>query len=143
MLVCIYLSELTFSRQKINNRELNGSLLFLLCMLPENNNTNHLYFLLKYQYNKDVVKNNDYQILEGRSQVFIKAGQKSVNRIREAVAGLTAVPPVGVIKAMQGYADGRKRLRLGSWRIIFKFTEENELEILLVIDIGNRGDIYK
>ena len=112
-------------------------------MLPENNNTNHLYFLLKYQYNKDVVKNNDYQILEGRSQVFIKAGQKSVNRIREAVAGLTAVPPVGVIKAMQGYADGRKRLRLGSWRIIFKFTEENELEILLVIDIGNRGDIYK
>ena len=44
---------------------------------------------------------------------------------------------------MQGYTDGRKRLRLGSWRIIYKYTAENEVEILLVIDIGNRGDIYK
>ena len=44
---------------------------------------------------------------------------------------------------MQGYNDGRKRLRIGGWRIIFKYGEENEIEILFVIDIGNRGDIYK
>ena len=44
---------------------------------------------------------------------------------------------------MQGYTDGRKRLRIGSWRIIYKYTADHEVEILLVIDIGNRGDIYK
>jgi mRNA interferase RelE/StbE len=52
-------------------------------------------------------------------------------------------PPEGDIAVMQGYSDNRKRLRVGSWRIIFKVTEENRVEILLIIDIGNRGDIYK
>jgi hypothetical protein len=27
--------------------------------------------------------------------------------------------------------------------IIFKYGEESEIKILFVIDIGNRGDIYK
>lgn len=72
-----------------------------------------------------------------------KLDKKSVQRIRDAIAGLTLSPPVGDIKTMQGYTDGRKRLRLGSWRIIYKYTEENAIEILFVIDIGNRGDIYK
>lgn len=72
-----------------------------------------------------------------------KLDKKSVMRIRDAIAGLTQSPPVGDIKTMQGYSDGRKRLRLGSWRIIYKNTEENAIEILFVIDIGNRGDIYK
>ena len=69
--------------------------------------------------------------------------KKSVDRIREAIAGLTQAPPVGDIKTLQGYNDGRKRLRIGSWRVIYKYGKENEIEILLVIDIGNRGDVYK
>lgn len=72
-----------------------------------------------------------------------KLDPKSVNRIRAAIQGLTLTPPVGDIKVMQGYTDGRKRLRVGSWRIIYKYGAENEVEILFVIDIGNRGDIYK
>ena len=52
-------------------------------------------------------------------------------------------PPLGDIKPMQGYDDGRKHLRVGGWRIIFKYGSEGEIEILFVIDIGNRGDIYK
>lgn len=72
-----------------------------------------------------------------------KLDMKSVNRIREAIQGLTLTPPVGDIKLMQGYTDNRKRLRVGSWRIIYKYGAENEVEILFVIDIGNRGDIYK
>lgn len=66
---------------------------------------------------------------------------KSVNRIRSAIQGLTQSPPIGDIKAMQGFADGRKRLRVGSWRVIYKYGIEGEVEILLIIDIGNRGDI--
>lgn len=72
-----------------------------------------------------------------------KLDAKSVSRIRSAIQGLTLDPPVGDIKVMQGYTDSRKRLRVGNWRIIYKYGAENEVEILFVIDIGNRGDIYK
>ena len=72
-----------------------------------------------------------------------KLDKKSVERIREAITGLTLTPPVGDIKILQGYTDSRRRLRVGSWRVIYKYGFENEIEILFIIDIGNRGDIYK
>ena len=72
-----------------------------------------------------------------------KLDAKSVNRIRTAIQGLTLTPPIGDIKLMLGYADSRKRLRVGSWRIIYKYGAENNVEILFILDIGNRGDIYK
>lgn len=72
-----------------------------------------------------------------------KQDKKTVARIREAIAGLTQTPPQGDIKPMQGYSDGRKRLRVGRWRIIYQNTQDGQVEILLILDIGNRGDIYK
>lgn len=69
--------------------------------------------------------------------------KKSVERIRTAIQGLTHTPPEGDIKAMQGSKDGRLRLRVGGWRVIYKYGAENEIEILFVLEIGNRGDIYK
>lgn len=72
-----------------------------------------------------------------------KLDKKSVTRIREAVELLTLNPPKGDIKVMQGYTDGRKRLRVGSRRIIYKYGIDNKVEILDVLEIGNRGDIYK
>ena len=72
-----------------------------------------------------------------------KLDKKSVDRIREAIAKLTLDPPEGDIKLMQGFSDNRKRLRVGSWRVIYKYGSENSVEILFIIDIGNRGDIYK
>ena len=72
-----------------------------------------------------------------------KLDRKSVMRIRAAIQDLTLTPPKGDIKVMQGYSDDRKRLRVGSWRIIYRVGVENEIDILFIIDIGNRGDIYK
>ena len=69
--------------------------------------------------------------------------KKSVSRVKEAIQGLTLKPPVGDIKTLEGYSDHRKRLRVGSWRIIYRYTTENQVEVLLVLDVGNRGDIYK
>ena len=86
---------------------------------------------IKIRYSKDALK------------FLSKLDKKSVGRIRDAIAGLTYNPPVGDIKAMQGYNDGRKRLRVGSWRIIYRNENEETVEIIFVIDIGNRGDIYK
>jgi mRNA interferase RelE/StbE len=72
-----------------------------------------------------------------------KLDRKSVNRIRAAIQGLTNHPPEGDIKPLQGYSDGRKRLRVGSWRVIFRYDADGSIEVVMVIDIGNRGDIYK
>lgn len=72
-----------------------------------------------------------------------KLDSKSVARIRAAIQGLTLTPPKGDIKVMQGYSDNRKRLRVGPWRVIYRYGTENEIQILLIIDIGSRGDIYK
>ena len=86
---------------------------------------------IKIRYSKDAIK------------FLSKLDKKSIARIREAIDALTFNPPQGDIKPMQGYSDGRKRLRVGSWRIIYRHENEKTVEIIFVIDIGNRGDIYK
>ena len=72
-----------------------------------------------------------------------KLEPKAVNRIRTAIQGLAKSPPEGDIRPLQGYSDGRKRLRVGGWRVIYRCDRDGELEVLLIIDIGNRGDVYK
>lgn len=82
---------------------------------------------------------------------YSKAAVKTINgmdkamkeRIRAGILGLTQRPPQGDIKPLQGYRDGRCRLRVGSYRIIYKFGVDGQVEILYIIDIGSRGDIYK
>ena len=86
---------------------------------------------MKIVYSKDSLK-------------FLAKAEKSVvQRIRSAIEGLTLKPAIGDIKVMQGYSDGRMRLRVGKFRIIFRYDNEGEIEILLIIDIGSRGHIYK
>lgn len=86
---------------------------------------------MEVRYSKDALK------------FLARLDKKSVERIRLAIQGLTQSPPEGDIKPMQGYSDNRKRLRVGGWRVIFKYGTDGKLEILFIIDIGNRGDIYK
>ncbi len=86
---------------------------------------------MKIEYSRDALK------------FLAKLDPKSVSRIRNAIDGLTRTPPEGDIKPMQGYTDGRKRLRVGGWRVIYRYGGNAEIEILFIINIGNRGDIYK
>lgn len=82
---------------------------------------------------------------------YKKAAVKAINsmdrptkqRIKEAIEGLTKNPPEGDIKLMQGFHDGAMRLRVGKYRIIFRYDSYGDIEILLILDIGPRGDIYK
>lgn len=64
-------------------------------------------------------------------------------RIKAAIIGLTLMPPQGDIKQMKGYSDGRMRLRVGQYRVIYRYDNDGTVEILLILDIGARGDIYK
>ncbi|SDB14861.1 type II toxin-antitoxin system RelE family toxin [Eubacterium oxidoreducens] len=79
------------------------------------------------------------------AQKFIKKQDaKERNRIKKAIEdNLKHVPATGDIKPLAGFFDGRKRLQIGSIRIIFKYDKDNHLLILSILDIGNRGDIYK
>ena len=72
-----------------------------------------------------------------------RLNDKAVAQIKNAIAGLTQTPPRGDIKIMQGYSDGRRRLRVGSWRVVYRYDCDGRIEILLVLEIGNRGDVYK
>jgi len=65
-------------------------------------------------------------------------------RIKNAIEGLTKIPPVGDIKPLQGYTTKTYRLRVGKYRIIYRYdTDTNEQRILFISDIDSRGDIYK
>ncbi len=63
--------------------------------------------------------------------------------IHEAILGLTHNPPEGDIKPMQGYRDGRYRLRVGAYRVVYRYDDDGAMIVLYVIDVGPRGDIYK
>lgn len=82
-------------------------------------------------------------LFQKRIEVFVQTRQKVGGRIRAAIKGLAYNPPVGDIKVMQGYHDGTMRLRVGAWRVIYRNKKDGAVEIILVIEIGNRGDIYK
>lgn len=86
---------------------------------------------MKIKYSKDALK------------FLAKLDAKSISRIKAAIDGLTKTPPEGDIKIIRGYNDGRMRLRVGGWRVIYKYGANGEVDILIIIDIGNRGDIYK
>ncbi|MCI8377034.1 MAG: type II toxin-antitoxin system RelE/ParE family toxin [Lachnospiraceae bacterium] len=67
----------------------------------------------------------------------------SKQRIKKAIEGLTEQPPKGDIRMLQGFSDGRKRLRVGKYRIIYNYLPSGEVEILYIVNVDSRGDIYK
>jgi mRNA interferase RelE/StbE len=81
---------------------------------------------------------NSYNIkLTKKAEKFIKKQDKDTQkRIVKAIVEL----PEGDIKKLKGM-DEFYRLRVGDFRVIF---EKNDTElIIVVIDVGNRGQIYK
>lgn len=62
--------------------------------------------------------------------------------IKTAIEELAIKPPRGDIKPMQGYSDGRMRLRVGKYRVIFQYRNDGSIYVW-IIEIGSRGDIYK
>ena len=75
---------------------------------------------------------------------YISALDKTTKkRIKIAIEGLTVEPPKGDIKLLKGFTDGRKRLRVGKYRIIYNYFPDGEIIVLLIMDVDSRGDIYK
>lgn len=79
-----------------------------------------------------------YKIIVEKSALkFIKKQAKQEQlRIYNAIKKL----PDGDTKPVQGH-KGFYRLRVGDYRIIY--TIDNGQYIICIVDVGNRGDIYK
>ena len=83
--------------------------------------------------------------------VFSKGAIKSLKsldkvmkkRIKIGIEGLTEIPPIGDIKMIQGYTTPIYRLRIGKYRVLYEYDNIDGEQVLLVHDIGSRGDIYK
>lgn len=68
---------------------------------------------------------------------LLKQPQNQRERLLKAINRL---PFEGDIKPMNGY-DGLFRLRVGTYRILYSI--ENDVLIVRVLNVGNRGDVYK
>ena len=79
-------------------------------------------------------------------QIIIKKKAKKfidmlpANEKRRIVSAIELLPNGEDIKKLKGYSD-LLRLRVGDYRIIYSI--DNGQLIIYVIDIGNRGEIYK
>lgn len=79
-------------------------------------------------------------------QIIIKKKAKKfidklpINERRRVVSAIERLPDGEDIKKLKGY-DNLLRLRVGDYRIVY--TIDNGKLIVYVIDIDNRGDIYK
>ncbi|MDD4145793.1 MAG: type II toxin-antitoxin system RelE/ParE family toxin [Clostridia bacterium] len=64
-------------------------------------------------------------------------------RMKNSIEGLTEVPPRGDIKQIQGFNSSLYRLRVGKFRVLYEYIKIDGEQVLLVKEIGSRGDIYK
>lgn len=78
-------------------------------------------------------------------QIIIKKKAKKfidklpMNEKRRVVAAIEQLPNGEDIKKLKGHSE-LMRLRVGSYRIIY--TVDNGELVVIVIDAGNRGEIY-
>ena len=80
-----------------------------------------------------------YQIiLKKKAKKFVD--KLPINEKKRIVSAIEHLPNGENIKKLKGY-NNLLRLRVGNYRIIY--TVDNGKLIVYIIDIDNRGDIYK
>lgn len=77
-------------------------------------------------------------IIKKKAKKFID--KLPLNEKKRIVSAIEKLPDGEDIKKLKGHTD-LLRLRVGEYRIVY--TVNNGELIVIVIDAGNRGDIYK
>ena len=74
----------------------------------------------------------------------LKFIQKQERKIQlRLLKGINGLPHVGDIKKMSGYKS-LYRLRVGDFRVLYEMdTQSKKLTLIDIIDIDNRGQVYK
>ncbi|CAD6490699.1 MAG: ParE toxin of type II toxin-antitoxin system, parDE [Candidatus Argoarchaeum ethanivorans] len=84
-----------------------------------------------------------YRVLLHRNaaKVYEKLDEKTVARINKNIDSLKGNPFYGKnIKRLRGELQGRYRLRVGGYRIIYRVDEGEKA--VIIEDIGLRGNVY-
>lgn len=80
-----------------------------------------------------------YRIVYDKPAVkFLKRQPREIQE--RIISAIHKLPESGDIKPLAGHIN-LFRLRIGSYRVIYSI--ENDVLIVRVLDIGNRGDVYK
>ena len=80
-----------------------------------------------------------YRIVYDKPAVkFLKHQPRDIQK--RIISAIHKLPESGDVKPMAGHIN-EFRLRVGSYRVIY--SVENDVLIVRVLDIGNRGDVYK
>lgn len=83
----------------------------------------------------------EVEISETAEKSLEKIPKKDRLRIIEKIDALEQDPrPVGSLK-LKGYKESMYRIRSGVYRVIYTIKEE--MLIVLVLEIGHRGEIYR
>jgi len=83
---------------------------------------------MKYDFSSEAIKTIE------------KMDANTIGRLVKSILNL----PKGDVKPMKGFSDGRLRLRVGKYRIVFAYVpEKDENQSIHIIDVDTRGDIYK
>ena len=84
-----------------------------------------------------MISTNYKVIIEKTAAKFIESQtHKQQERLLRSIYSI----PNGKIKPLQGF-ENIYRLRIGDYRIIYRVN--NEELVIIVLKIGNRGDVYK
>jgi mRNA interferase RelE/StbE len=89
-----------------------------------------------------MASDHHWQVLlfKGPQKILRKLPADVRNRLLAALHGLEKEPYPGGVKKLTGY-ESYFRIRVGDWRIIY--TDEADHLIILVLEIGARGGVYK
>lgn len=80
----------------------------------------------------------EVKYLKEAEKFLLKADKDTIGRIRSAVDDIRKMPPVGDIKKLHGF-EHKYRIRVGKNRIIYEIVDD----VIYIINIGSRGQIYK
>lgn len=69
--------------------------------------------------------------------------EKDAKRIVLKIKSLTNMNPLLKAKTLSGIFQGLYRYRIGDFRAIFNFDDKGKLNILTILKIKHRKDIYK
>lgn len=78
---------------------------------------------------------------EKQLSALMKGDRKLAQQIREAAAALAENPrPPGVTK-MEGFTDGRLRIKVRTWRVVYTIHDKHLT--VHVMETGPRKDVYR
>jgi mRNA interferase RelE/StbE len=82
------------------------------------------------------------QISESAEKVLAKIPKRDRQKIIEKIESLQIDPrPIGYIKLHSPSKTSLYRIRYGDYRIVY--TVKDECLLILVLDVGNRKEIYR